>query len=252
MIGNMLKNCLIHSTDPNKRPAIYHKTMERDELGEPNVAPTTCNRDLKHTLACKEWGWLNVPNDNITLLDFLDRFANHSSVTICELGVAYGKTANRLVEYLKCLQIPTVYYFGIDDLSLLKNPPVFDYPEMVFVNGNRDKISGLPKLDFAFIDACHCAECVFRDATTVSKNVAVGGYMGFHDTSIQGQYPFSRKSKLHGQRQHYGRKGETARPLSVLEGITAGRAKWEGEWDLVIQTGDDLDWGGIRIYQKIQ
>ena len=28
------------------------------------------------------------------------------------------------------------------------------------------------------------------------------------------------------------------------------RGKWSGEWELVMQTGDDLSWGGIRIYGK--
>ena len=53
--------------------------------------------------------------------------------------------------------------------------------------------------------------------------------------------------------------GAKARALSkgmseqqaVQEGINMARGKWDGNWTLVHQTGDELSWGGIRIYRKI-
>jgi hypothetical protein len=207
--------------------------------------------DLMKRIGSKEWGYLNTPNDNNTLLLFLHRFAKFESVSICELGVATGRTSNRLVEYLRGLQVKQIQYFGVDDLSLIGAEPKFEYPEMQFVNGNRDAVVRLPKLDFAFIDACHCAECVYRDAVVVSRSIPKGGYLGFHDTAIRGQYPMSVRARSNGQRQHYGQKGESGRPLAVVEGITASRSHWDGDWSLVIQSGDDLDWGGIRIYERI-
>jgi hypothetical protein len=223
--------------------AQYRETRE--------LMPNDRFRELKKRVNSKEWGWLHSPYDNNTLLSFLDRYADADTVSLCELGVGTGRTANRIVEYLHGLSVRRVNYFGVDDLSLLGSQPRFEYTEMQFINGNREAATCLPKLDFAFIDACHCAECVYRDALVLSRCVKVGGQLGFHDTAILGQYPMSAKSRTEGQRQHYGRAGESIRPLAVVEGIISSRPRWDGDWSLIIQDGDDLDWGGIRIYQKI-
>jgi methyltransferase family protein len=231
--------------------AVYHMNSARESIDPDTGAIKDAFGDLKKRIVSKEWGFLNIPNDCYTLLHFLDRFAKAEKVSICELGVATGRTGNRLVEYLRGLQVRQVQYFGVDNLSLGAAEPKFEHPEMQFINGNRDAVVKLPRLDFVFIDACHCAECVYRDAVVVSRSIVKGGYLGFHDTALLGQYPMSARARSKGQRQHYGRNGESFRPLAVVEGITSSRSRWEGDWSLVIQSGDDLDYGGIRIYERI-
>ena len=125
------------------------------------------------------------PFDQITLLNFLSRFATYHTMVICELGVATGRTGNRLVEFVMKMKVANVRYYGIDDLSLLTKPPVFEFAEMTFFNGNRDQLKNVQvPIDFGFVDACHCSECVCWDAFIMSERVKLGGYMGFHDTSI--------------------------------------------------------------------
>ena len=202
------------------------------------------------------WGSLNIPNDSDTIEKHLESFCNESMVVVCELGIERGHTGNMIVSILKKLGVPCVKYYGVDNLNYHKwehNTKTeknidFQHPEMIFVEGDYRALSSLEEIDFGFIDACHCAECVFHDSIAMSKKIKVGGSMAFHDTSLRLQYP-----NINGLRpdawQHYD-SGRSVRPINVVEGIMMARGKWSGEWELVMQTGDDLSWGGIRIYGK--
>lgn len=201
------------------------------------------------------WGHINYPSDANTLLEHLSRFAGKKQIVMCELGVAMGRTANRMVEYLKSIGVKSIRYYGIDllwlekllDIEYLK--PTFEYEEMEFIQGDRQELVNLPKLDFGFVDGCHCAECVYHDGIAMSKKIKKNGTMAFHDTSLLWQYP-QGQSQMREQWQHI-ESNRLTRPLGVVEGIMMSRAKWEGEWELLVQTGDELPWGGIRIYQRL-
>jgi hypothetical protein len=201
------------------------------------------------------WGHINYPSDSNTLLEHLSNFKDIKKVVMCELGVATGRTANRMVEHLKAINVKNVKYYGVDTLWLdqLLNvkdlKPHFEYEEMEFIEGDRTKLSSLPKLDFGFVDACHCAECVYHDSIAMSKKIKKNGTMAFHDTSLLWQYP-NGQSQLKDYWQHI-EGAKVLRPMGVVEGIMMSRAKWDGEWNLIKQTGDDLVWGGIRIYQRV-
>lgn len=201
----------------------------------------------------KMWGYINCPNDALTILEYLGTQKEKKQFVLCELGVAMGQTGNRMMEFLKQLGIKKLQYFGIDNKNLddygFKQTVDFEYEEMKFIQGNREQLSGLPKFDFGFVDACHCAECVYHDAIAMSKKIKKGGAMAFHDTSLLWQYP-NDESKTEKYWQHYVN-GKPIRPMGVVEGIMMSRAKWNGEWELLVQTGDNLAWGGIRIYQKM-
>jgi len=199
-----------------------------------------------------QWGGINWPNDSDTLMNHLARFNGVDHVAICEIGIDEGKTGNRLVEFLKECGVKTVEYYGIDNLSYKaitgKNQEIkFDYTEMNFIHGDKEEIQDLKPLDFALISACQCAECTFQDSVATSKRIKIGGSMAFHNTSLKIQYP---NLKSENKWQHYD-SGKPLRPLNVVEGILMARNLWEGAWVLLQQTGDELDWGGIRIYQRI-
>ena len=201
----------------------------------------------------KFWGLLNCPHDPNVLMRNLRVFANADHVVMCELGVERGYTSNRLVDVLKDLQVKKIEFYGVDNCSLqmldkVANIVNFEHEEMHFIRGDRNALEPLPMMDFIFVDACHCAECVYLDGIAASKKVKVGGYMAFHDTSLLMQYPSATDQKYW---QHY-ESGEKTRPLGVVEGIVSGRSKWEGFWVLVDQSGDDLEWGGVRVYQRIK
>lgn len=194
------------------------------------------------------WGIINCPNDSDTITNVLSNFKDRNEVTIVELGVGEGNTGNRIVDYLKTLNIKNITYYGIDNksLSLISEEYTqhkFEHKEMKFILGDRNNI---PECDFILLDACHCAECVFLDGIAASKLVRKNGYMAFHDTSLLWQYPYDNNQ---GSWQHY-ESGHQIRPLNVVEGIVSGRCKWDGDWQLITQTGDELSWGGVRIYQK--
>src|SRR5262245_316899 len=197
----------------------------------------------------KPWGMFYFPYDQIAMLQFLDRFAGRTSVTIAELGVGTGVTASRLVEYLAAIGVAGVRYFGIDDITLLGQEPRFAQPGMQFLRGNRNRFADVPNdADLIFIDACHCSECVARDAVAASRKVRVGGFMGFHDTSLKAQYPAYKPPR--SRWQHYGQPDDGVRPLAVVEGIAVSRAAWHGQWSLLVQANDELIYGGIRIYER--
>ena len=205
--------------------------------------------------AAKPWGYLNLQHDPQALLQYLSRFADAKQIDLCELGVAQGKTANRLVDYLKMLKIPKIRYYGIDNLNLHNNfplsqvgRPIFEHEEMTFIEGDREELLKLPKMDFAFVDACHCAECVVHDSILMSKLIKKGGSMAFHDTSHLWQYPHGSTPFDFWQHVIGGR---PSRPMNVLEGITMSRTMWDGDWELIVQSGDDMFWGGIRVYKKL-
>ncbi len=199
----------------------------------------------------KKWGYVNMPWDAIALLNFFDRFSDHQTVTFAELGVARGYTSNRMYEFLRQIGVKKVRYFAIDNLAyanLEQKPPCFEFKEIQFINGDRQALATLDdEVDCVFLDACHCAECVYSDSIAASKIVKKGGYMLFHDTSLSAQYPLSELTKLH--QQHYG-VNESGRPFSVVEGIITARNEWEGQWRLIMQANDQLPIGGCRGYQK--
>jgi hypothetical protein len=199
------------------------------------------------------WGSLNCPFDSDSIESHLNCFFNESRVVVCELGIERGHTGNAIISVLKRGGVPIIKYYGIDNFNYHKWDQVekkeidFQYDEMEFIEGDRNRIALIEEIDFAFIDACHCAECVFQDSIAMSQKVKVNGSMAFHDTSLLGQYPNEKRESAW---QHYD-SGKSIRPINVVEGINMARGKWKGNWELVLQTGDDLPWGGIRIYRKI-
>lgn len=207
-------------------------------------------KDIKERMLTSTWGMIQ-PQDKLALMEGLVRVcADTDEIVICELGVAAGLTGNRLVEFADAIGAKKVLYFGVDDLTLTGKIPEFQYADrMNFVDGGSQVLSRIQTyFNFALVDACHCSECVYHDSIAMSQRISVGGMMAFHDTSMACQYPNSPLGQTHWQ--HYCRGSESERPLAVLEGLAMARHEWLGRWRLVIQEGDHLEWGGVRIFQR--
>lgn len=204
------------------------------------------------------WGFINYPKDAESLTNHLSRYKNYEHLVLCEIGVATGKTGSRMVEFVKSIGVKNIEYYGVDNLDLLKltnNSSMYnkfemnlEFEEMKFIQGDSSALSRVKNVDFGFVDACHCADCVYKDGIAMSKIIKSGGSMAFHDTSLSWQFPNNKDITYW---QHYEEGNVPTRPLSVVEGIIMGRAKWDGDWTLIRQDGDDLEWGGIRVYQKL-
>ena len=151
----------------------------------------------------ENWGFINYPHDANSLLNHLYQYQNAKNFVYVELGVATGKTANRLMDHLKNIGVKKIKYYGVDNLDLKKANDasdnkvemIFEHPEMQFIEGDCCALPKIKNVDFGFVDACHCAECVFKDSIAMSKIIKVGGCMGFHDTSLSWQYPYGDKDK---------------------------------------------------------
>lgn len=61
----------------------------------------------------------------------------------------------------------------------------------------------VPHINFAFIDGCHCYQCVFKDFINVAKKLVQNGIIVFHDTGCSIQSPDNHSK--HGKHMIYTR-----------------------------------------------
>ena len=206
------------------------------------------NHKIYATMLLRKWGFLAIPIDPLTLMQAAAiACAGKKSAVAVELGSAQGVTSARMSEFLAYIGVEQLEYFCIDNLCLGFAHSA-EYPaKLKFIKGDRKILSDLPSVNFGFIDACHCSECVHKDSIAMSRKIVSGGGMAFHDTSTCGQFPTSGIPVKHWQISD----SHGPRPLAVLEGLASARPLWDGDWNLIFQRGDWFPWGGVRAYQKI-
>ena len=61
----------------------------------------------------------------------------------------------------------------------------------------------VPHINFAFIDGCHCYQCVMKDFINVGVKLVQGGIVVFHDTGLSIQSPDNHSK--HGKHMIYTR-----------------------------------------------
>lgn len=153
-----------------------------------------------------------------------------------EVGIADGRTSFAIGEYLRSRQIKFDYY-GVD----LAPGAVDNFPEFQLVQGcSYEMAHQVPQSHWIFIDACHCEDCVEKDALAYCERIKKGGFICFHDanTSCQGTYP-----------QHNG-KG-----IGVQNALKRANLE-DRDFSLVIKAteppseGPISDLGGLMAYQK--
>ncbi len=106
---------------------------------------------------------------------------------------------------------------------------------------------------FAFIDGCHCADCVRIDIQNLAKHMHLDGEIAFHDAGNQRELGMNVHPKYHGF------DGEV-RPYGVSEAIAVAveRGSMKG-YERVVTTppalrmnGPTPVFGGIQIWRRVE
>ena len=94
----------------------------------------------------------------------------------------------------------------------------------------------VPHINFAFIDGCHCYQCVLKDFVNVNEKLVENGMIVFHDTgrSIQ-----SAGLSKHGLNMIYTR--------HAVEDIMRN---WESSYQLLANLESDSNQNGMIIVRK--
>lgn len=163
------------------------------------------------------------------------------TINLVEIGVNRGGTAEQVVKEL-VIKNAQFFYYGID--------PV-DYPDRfkhtIFINKpSQQAINDIPlRLDWVFVDGCHCPKCVIGDFALYGSRLNVGGELCFHDASpsTQGRdpqdYPFM--NDIHDI--EIAKKGIAVR--DVLDNIVKRNKMFE-----LIQPSFDQEYGGVEVYRR--
>ena len=193
-------------------------------------------------------------NDEEVLKNSIDLAIDNcgDNLNFVECGCNTGKTSKTLIDHIES-KIENFIYYGID-LGHLGLTSVFklqiSHPKFKFVQG----YSFIPKtleqipdeVHWIFIDGCHCAECVIRDAKCYIPKLVKGGIIAFHDTSplFQGKHPQRYKAL----ERHHNTHLATTRGVRVLEALESLDYEELGI-EICIPTQKQLQ-GGVQAYVK--
>ena len=147
-----------------------------------------------------------------------------------EIGTATGLTTRAIEEYVRPLMaefilfpwriiscdLPDGWSLNVDQLkknlpdeSLIDASGCFELsPEnrvTVYLSPSEKVLASpvVPHINFAFIDGCHCYQCVFKDFINVAKKLVQNGIIVFHDTGKSIQTPDNHSK--HGKHMIYTR-----------------------------------------------
>ncbi len=160
-----------------------------------------------------------------------------------EVGCGTGITARDLVALIK----EPFHYYGIDPLirkphNSRKREPEFKHPNFTFVRRMSFKcVDYIPgDINWMFIDACHCQECVERDIRMYTPKLADKAVLCFHDASpkVQGKYPQDYPDLKGYHNEEKARQG-----INVLKALSILPASFK-----LYKEALDQEKGGIRVY----
>jgi hypothetical protein len=170
-------------------------------------------------------------------------------LSFCEVGCADGGTTAKALRLLDAeCRLPWAY-FAVD-CEALGYRPTITHKHFTYVSGYSfapDTLAQLPgDLIWVFIDACHCAACVTRDAHAYIPRVRSGGIIAFHDASprMQGQDPqsYERLRSLHDH------------DVAIQHGVQVRQALDQLNRDHlridVLLPALDQERGGVELYRK--
>ncbi len=147
-----------------------------------------------------------------------------------EIGTATGLTTRAIEAYVRPLMaeflhfrwrifscdLPDGWSLNVDQLkknlpdeSLIDASGRFelspDNRVTVFLSPSEKVLASpvVPHINFAFIDGCHCYQCVMKDFINVGVKLVQGGIVVFHDTGLSIQSPDNHSK--HGKHMIYTR-----------------------------------------------
>lgn len=194
--------------------------MQRQDFGKQSAG-------LSHgAVTAKDWGALCR-----TIFDVHAVFGEMPRPGLfVEIGTLGGRTTRGIFECLNSLKWDVPDVLTIDtDKSCLGNSlhglcSGFDNSLRTFCGYSIDW-QPLEPIWWAFIDGCHCEECVSADLKHISPYVPKGGIICLHDAGLQRDRGMLVHERYH---DHDG--------VERLYGVTAAIDSWKNEnWELVEQ-----------------
>ena len=172
-------------------------------------------------------------------------------LSFCEVGCAEGCTSGKILRLLdqEC-QLPWTYY-AVDCEALGVSPPQIARAQFVYVRGlsfDTGTLAQIPDdLVWVFIDACHCAYCVERDALAYIPKLRRGGIIAFHDASprMQGQDP-QAYDMIRGFHDH-----DTAVRYGIQVRKALNRLDCASLRIELLSAAPDQVRGGVELYRKL-
>lgn len=171
-----------------------------------------------------------------------------------EIGVNDGRTTRDLIAVIEGVRKQQDFlYFGIDpepDPKIDCNS-YFHLKKMshkIIESGYGDCSPIVPaRLDWVFVDGCHCFQCVIRDGILFGSRLRPGGEICFHDASPKMQLRDNQDyvSMRDGNRNHD--------EVAARRGIEVRRALDSGflaGFELV-SPAPDQQYGGLEVYRKL-
>jgi hypothetical protein len=161
-----------------------------------------------------------------------------------EIGVNNGNTSRDMIKEIQ-VRTNEFIYIGIDP-----GPSPVIHHHYVYHQGLSHEVANIipNNLSWIFVDGCHCAQCVTRDAFLYVDKLAVGGEICFHDASIgtQGQddqrYPFLVN--------HHDVE-KAANGIQVRKALDELKPYWPILRIKLIQSALERGRGGVEVYEKI-
>lgn len=170
--------------------------------------------------------------------------------TYLEIGVNDGRTSRDLIEHV--IQGRYVYY-GIDPseesevVKRLERMRNYRYirglSHEVFPTVAAD-IRDTDGLSWLFVDGCHCAQCVARDAILYGSLLRPGGLLLFHDAASDTQGKDDQRYEC--LRGHHSEE-EAAKGIQVRNFLDANLLAGFK----LLKPAYDQDRGGVEVYERI-
>jgi hypothetical protein len=165
----------------------------------------------------------------------------HSLVYV-EIGIHDGRTSRDLI---RCIDEEThgFVYYGIDPgLKLAWTHDHFRY--LNYRSHEAFRVFEPKEVHWVFVDGCHCAACVARDAILYGNLLVVGGLLLFHDASPGTQGLDTQDYELmRGYHDEVKAKGGIDVRRFLDQGLLAGFE--------MVEPAFDQGRGGIEVYRRI-
>lgn len=127
---------------------------------------------------------------------------------VVEVGTLSGRTTRGIMDVLHRLDVPVnVCAIDKEASSMAKwgvNAKRFksDLVYTEFFHGDSSDIInrcfGKKKIAWAFVDGCHCQDCVTKDIEAIDRRMLVGGHICFHDAGDQCSRGMLVHERYHG------------------------------------------------------
>lgn len=161
---------------------------------------------------------------------------------VVEVGFREGNTSRGLRDHVIAIG-RQIDFWGFDSGKEVSVVPPFEGARVISGESTESFLQAPSSIHFLFIDGCHCVNHALLDFLHFSENVLVGGVVAFHDTHTRGQ------GVPHGYQGHGP--NHPLFSVGVREAIRKARIYPEGNgWKLVAE-GEEGDWGGVVLFERL-